>query len=404
MLKNANIQVERIKRRSERMLRKMCTDIEKQKKELGITGYYRTYSKGELTSELGISRAIAEATLKTMQAEGIELSRDESKATRPYQLDLSDIASIYQYRNTQELRDRFGKALTAFITNLKGGVAKTVSTVSLAHGMRTHPRLLKENLRILVIDLDPQASATMFLRHNYAIGNVENTAVQAILRNLSREELLKDFILDTEVLGVHLLPASIDDGFTTDIWDELCSEHLEGIHPYEALKKCVIEKVEGDYDFIFLDTGPHLDSLLKQSLVAADLLITPIAPAQVDFHSSLKYLSRLPDIISSIESSGAKVSFAANIGMMTKLANKRDQQLAFGQAMEIFGGDMLPSTLPRLDAMERAGESFDTVITIPPQNYEGDRRALKRARDSVWEVSKALFERIEYIRSENMEG
>ncbi|HIF9512242.1 TPA: hypothetical protein ACX6SS_000541 [Photobacterium damselae] len=40
--------------------------------------------------------------------------------------------------------------------------SKTVSTVSLAHVLHTHPALIKEGLRILVIDLDPQASATMF--------------------------------------------------------------------------------------------------------------------------------------------------------------------------------------------------------------------------------------------------
>ncbi|WP_263452916.1 ParA family protein [Escherichia coli] len=53
-----------------------------------------------------------------------------------------------------------------FVANLKGGVSKIVTTVTLAHALRVHPDLLRHDLRILVIDLDPQASSTMFLDHH----------------------------------------------------------------------------------------------------------------------------------------------------------------------------------------------------------------------------------------------
>lgn len=404
MNKEAKTQMERLRRRSERMLKVMGTDIDKQKEELGVFGYYRKYSKGELTSELGISKAIAESTLKQMKESGIELSRDETKATRPYQLDLSDIERFYTFRGVEQYRDRYKKALILFVTNLKGGVSKTVLSVSLAHGLRTHPRLLKENLRILVIDMDPQASATMFLSHDYSYGQIDNTAVQAILSNTSREEILNNYIVPTQVPGVDLMPASIDDGFLVDIWDELCQEHLPDIKPNEALRKSLLDKIESDYDLILLDTGPHLDSNLKQCLVASDVLITPVAPAPVDFHSTLKYLSRLPDIVKNIEKSGSKVSYKTNIAIMTKLSHKRDQQIARGHAQEVFGGDMLSEVFPRLDALERAGETFDTVITIPPNLYDGDKKALKKARDAVWSMSKALFERIEFLRSDSQEA
>ena len=404
MRKDAKRQMERFKRRSERMLHKLVRDIDKQKKELGIGGYYRTYSKGELTSELGISKRIAETTLNAMQESGIALHRDENKATRPYKLTIEDVAEFYHFRGEPKLRDQYDKAWVVFIGNLKGGISKTVSTVSIAHGMRTHPMLLKHDLRILVVDLDPQSSATMFLSHKHSVGLVETTGVQAILQDLPAEEIKEHFIIQTQVPGVDVLPASIDDGFTAALWEELCAEHLPGVNPDEALRDCLIKKLEGDYDFIFLDTGPHLDALLKQCVVAADMLVTPIAPAQVDFHSSLRYTSRIPDIVKMIENTGTEVRYHTNIPMMTKLANKKDQLVAYSQAKEVFGGDILDATFPRLDAMERCGETFDTVITIPPSNYDGSKDALKRASTSVYEVSLALFERIEFIRSEFQEN
>ncbi len=56
-----------------------------------------------------------------------------------------------------------------------------------------------EDLRILVIDLDPQSSATMFLSHKHSIGIVNATSAQAMLQNVSREELLEEFIVPSVV-------------------------------------------------------------------------------------------------------------------------------------------------------------------------------------------------------------
>lgn len=59
--------------------------------------------------------------------------------------------------------------------------------------------------------------------------------------------------------GVDVIPASIDDGFVASAWKELVSEHLPGVNQYEVLRKIIIDRVADDYDFILIDTGPHLD-------------------------------------------------------------------------------------------------------------------------------------------------
>ncbi|ELJ7695848.1 ParA family protein, partial [Escherichia coli] len=119
-------------------------------------------------------------------------------------------------------------------------------TVSLAHAMRAHPHLLMEDLRILVIDLDPQSSATMFLSHKHSIGIVNATSAQAMLQNVSREELLEEFIVPSVVPGVDVMPASIDDAFIASDWRELCNEHLPGQNIHAVLKENVIDKLKSD--------------------------------------------------------------------------------------------------------------------------------------------------------------
>ena len=210
---------------------------------------------------------------------------------------------------------------------------------------------------------------------------------------------MSEFIVPTTIPGVDIIPASIDDAFLAERWKELCNDNLPGQNIHAVLRENIIDKLEKDYDFIFVDSGPHLDAFLKNAIAAADLLMTPVPPAQVDFHSTLKYLTRLPELVTIIEESGFPCRVLSNIGFMSKLSNKSDHKLCHSLAKEIFGGDMLDVTLPRLDGFERCGESFDTVISANPSTYVGSSEALKNARSAAEDFAKAVFDRIEFIRT-----
>ncbi|MEJ9006891.1 AAA family ATPase, partial [Salmonella enterica subsp. enterica serovar Paratyphi B] len=55
-----------------------------------------------------------------------------------------------------------------------------------------------------------------------------------------------------------------------------CEEHLPGQNIHAVLKENIIDKLRYDYDFIFLDSGPHLDAFLKNCIGAADLMLSLI--------------------------------------------------------------------------------------------------------------------------------
>ena len=391
-------QSEKIAVRAGKMLTALTEQIRSQKQELHEDVYFQVYAKAALSRLPKLTRANVDYAVSEMEENGYVFDKRSAGSSTKYAMNIQNIIDIYHHRGVPKYRDRHSEALTVFVGNLKGGVSKTVSTVSLAHGMRAHPHLLFEDLRILVVDLDPQSSATMFLNHTRAVGVVEATSAQAMLQNVSREELLSDFIVPSVVPGVDVIPASIDDAFIASEWTSLCREHLPGQNPHAVLRENITDKLKSDYDLIFVDSGPHLDAFLNNAIAAADVLMTPVPPAQVDFHSTLKYLTRLPELVSIIESSGCECRLRANIGFMSKLSNKADHKMCHSLAKEIFGGDMLDVALPRLDGFERCGESFDTVISANPATYVGSSEALKNARLAAEDFAKAAFDRLEFIR------
>ncbi|EDS6807037.1 ParA family protein [Salmonella enterica subsp. enterica serovar Legon] len=392
-------QMKRVAMRAHKMLVSLSENIRQQKDEMHLNEFYQVYSKAALYKLPHLRKGIVEYTVAEMESAGYVFNRKQSGNTMKYAMTLQNVIDLYHHRGVPKYRDRFHEAFCIYVSSLKGGGSKTVSTASLAHGLRAHPHLLFEDLRILVIDFDPQASLTMFMSHMLSIGLVESTAAQAMLQNVSREELLSDFVVSSGIPGVDVIPASIDDAFMAEEWKNLCAEHLPGQNMHAVLKENIVDKLKYDYDFIFIDCGPHLDAFLKNGIAAADLLLTPLPPATVDFHSSLKYVASLPEIITKIEESGLECRVIGNIGFMSKMLNKPDHKICHSQAKEVFGADMLDVILPRLDGFERCGETFDTVISANPATYDGSKDALKTAKDAAEDFAKAVFDRIEFIRT-----
>lgn len=85
-------------------------------------------------------------------------------------------------------------------------------------------------------------------------------------------------------------------------------------------------------------------------------------------------------------------------GFMSKMTSKRDHETSHSLAREVYASNILDSSLPRLDGFERCGESFDTIISANPVSYPGSAEALKKARTEAERFTKAVFDRIEYIR------
>ena len=369
------------------------------REEFGLESYYKRFSRESLKNLPHLSKAIVVKACEELEDIGYKFPRQKNNDSL-YSLQVEDIVKIYEHRGIPKYRDKYNEAFVIFVSNLKGGVSKSVSTTTLAHALRTSESLIQYDLRILIIDLDPQASSTLFMRQDLSIGNIEYTSSQAMLNDLSRDQILDYFCHKSMVPNVDIMPASILDAFVASDWEKFASENFGDKNSLNLLRENVIDKISEDYDFILLDCGPHLDAFLLNALAATDVLLTPIPPAQVDMHSTMKYLSNLPSLYKRISDSGIDVRTQANIGYMTKIQDsKNDHQIARDIVKEVFGDNLLDTNLARLDGFERSGESFDTVITANPSVYEGSKSALANAKKAAAKFTVSVFSKINTIRN-----
>ncbi len=158
------------------------------------------------------------------------------------------------------------------ISNHKGGVGKTTTTVNLGAGLANVGR------KILLVDIDPQANLTQ----SFGITKPESTIYQALKGEKEIQPINIYENLDIIASSIDLAGAEM----------ELNSEAGR-----EFLLSEVLEPVQDNYDYIFIDCPPSLGLLTLNSFTAAKEVIIPI---QAHF-LAIKGLTKILEVINKVK-------------------------------------------------------------------------------------------------------
>lgn len=190
--------------------------------------------------------------------------------------------------------------------NLKGGVAKTTTTVAVGQLLD-----VEFKKRVLVIDLDPQTNSTMMLIGDRKWGELNekgNTIAQLFRDALSDQ---KTFDLSatlqrrvgavTESKRVDLIPSSLD---LIDIQDELATMNRGRFHaasPVDVLRRTLRPILEADeYDLILIDCPPSLGLVTLNGLRISDYYLIPTIPDVLSTYGIPQILKRVGDFSDTI--------------------------------------------------------------------------------------------------------
>lgn len=158
------------------------------------------------------------------------------------------------------------------ISNHKGGVGKTTSTLNIGAG------LALQGKKVLIIDLDPQANLTQSL----GIENAEKTIYGAL-----RDE--HDLIPLEVSSNLFLIPSTLD---LSGAEIELSAEAGR-----EFILKGLIDKIKDNYDYVIIDTPPSLGLLTINAFTASDQIFIPLQAQYL----ALQGLSKLMEVIDKIK-------------------------------------------------------------------------------------------------------
>jgi chromosome partitioning protein len=249
------------------------------------------------------------------------------------------------------------------ITNQKGGVGKTTTTINLAAALAAN------DVKVLVIDCDPQGNTTS------GLGVEKTEGMHTLYDVLLDGKEIAHAICQTEMEGLDLLPAD----------KNLIGVNLELVSSddRESTLRHHIHRIQDRYRYILIDCPPALDLLTLNALMAANSVLIPI---QCEFFA-LEGVSSLMDTIDRVRDGfGHPLAIEGILLTMYDERTNLARQVA-ADLREFFKDEVFRTTIPRSIRLAEAPSHGKPILLYDPGS-KGSEAYIQLAKEILTNEQK----------------
>lgn len=267
------------------------------------------------------------------------------------------------------------------VTNFKGGSGKTTTTTHLAQ------HLALSGLRVLAVDLDPQASMSALFGYQPELDLSGNDTLYGAIRYDEAQRPLRDIIRKTYFDGLDLVPGNLElQEFEHTTPRVLAERRGPATDMFFTRVQVALQSVADDYDVVVIDCPPQLGFLTLSALCAATSVIVTVHPQMLDVASMSQFLFMTSDLLSVVREAGGTLNFDFLRYLITRYEpNDGPQAQIAGFLRAQFGERVLTAPMVKSTAVSDAGLTKQTLYEVGRENFS--RVTYDRAMESLTAVN-----------------
>lgn len=311
---------------------------------------------------------------------------------------------LYSAEDIDELRDilgRTGKNSDSYkpgrregdrlqvisVVNFKGGSSKTTATIHLAQ------RYALRGYRVLVLDIDPQASLTTFFGFRPELEFADGGTIYDALR-YDNQLPLSAVIQKTYFHNLDMVPAGL---MLSEYETETANALANRVQPIFAERLALaLEEVEADYDLVLIDCPPQLGFITLTALAASTGLLVTVVPGMLDIASMSQFLKLASETVKAVEEAiNRRVSWDFAKFLITRYEPSDGPQTQMaGYLRSILVNQVMTEPMLKSTAISDAGMTQQTLYEVDPSQLI--RKTLDRAMTSMNSVADELEQTIQF--------